>query len=126
MNTKRVFLGLAAAAAFGLVAAELISLASLSIGPVLQSVVLSLFGTAVGGFIARKGFVLPALGLWFVEWLAVFYVLYRVAAGTGQASVMTIAQLNLLNVVLSAVAVALGALLGQALAARTWKAASAI
>ena len=126
MDTKRILLGLAAAAAFGLVAGELISLANFTFNPLLQSVVLGLLATTIGAFIARRGFVLPALGLWFVCWLLVVYLLYFIAAPTGQASFLAIAQINLLSIVLSALAVAIGALVGQALAKRAQHSAPAI
>ena len=126
MNTKRGFLGLAAAALFGLVAGELISLVNLPARPVLQSVAVNFFGAAIGALIARRGFMFPALGLWLVEWLAGFYVVYRIAEHTRQASIMAITQLNLVSILLSALAVVLGVLVGQALATRTSQAASAI
>lgn len=126
MNTKRILLGLATAAVFGTVAGELISLANFTVNSVLQSVVLGFLATAIGGFIARRGFVLPALGLWLVEWLLAVYVLYFIAAPTGQASFLAIAQINLLSIVLSALAVATGALLGQSLARRAQSGAQAI
>ncbi len=126
MNTKRILLGLAAAAVFGLVAGELISLANFTVNPVLQSAVLGFLATAIGAFIARRGFVLPALGLWLVEWLLVVYLLYFIAAPTGQASFLAIAQVNLRSIVLSALAVAIGALVGQALAKSARRSAPAI
>src|SRR6185312_4887981 len=85
MDTKRILLGLAAAAAFGLVAGELISLANFTSNPVLQSVALGFLATTIGALIARRGFVFPALGLWFVGWLLVGCLLYFIAAPTGQA-----------------------------------------
>ena len=118
MNTRRIVLGIAVAVVFGLVTGALMSLANLSVGPVVQSVAVGFLGTAVGAFIARRSFVFPALGLWFVEWLVVAHFVYRVAEPTGQASVLAMAQLNLPSILLSALAVVLGALLGQALARR--------
>ena len=126
MNTKRILLGLAAAAVFGLVAGELISLANFTVNPALQSAVLGFLATAIGAFIARRGFVLPALGLWLVEWLLVVYLLYFIAAPTGQASFLAIAQVNLRSILLSALAVAIGALVGQALAKSARRSAPAI
>ncbi len=126
MNAKRILLGLAATAVFGLVAGELISLSNLTVGPVVRTVVLAFLATAVGALVARRGFVFPALGLWFVEWLVVIYFLYRIAEPTAQASILAIARLNLPNIMLSALAVVLGALLGQVLAERTQRSARAI
>ena len=126
MDTKRIFLGLAAAAAFGLVAGELMSLANFTSNPVLQSVVLGFLATTIGALIARRGFVFPALGLWFVGWLLVVCLLYFIAAPTGQASFLAIAHVNLLSIVLSALAVTIGALVGQALAKRVLRSEAAI
>jgi hypothetical protein len=61
-----------------------------------------------------------------VEWLLVVYLLYFIAAPTGQASFLAIAQINVLSIVLSALAVAIGALVGQALAKRAQHSAPAI
>lgn len=116
MNATRILLGLAAAAAFGLAAGQLAPLTDMTGSATMQSVFLCFAGTAIGGFIARRGFVLPALGLWLVEWIVVAWFLLRIAAPTGQASLPAILQLNLPAIVLSAIAVVLGALNGQALA----------
>lgn len=126
MNTKGVLLGLAAVAVFGLVAGGLISLADFTVNPELKSVVLGFFGAAIGAFIARRDFVLPALGLWLVGWVLVAYLLYSIAAPTGHASFLAIAQINFLSIVLSTLAVAIGALLGQFLANRAHTRAPAI
>lgn len=126
MDTKRILLGLAAAAVFGLIAGELISLANFNLSPVMRSVVLSFLAATIGAFIARRGFVLPALGLWFVGWLLVVCLVYFIAAPTGQASLLAIVQINLLSMVFSALAATVGALAGQAIAARTRHSAQAI
>ncbi|MGN6656881.1 MAG: hypothetical protein ACTHJ9_16255 [Rhodanobacter sp.] len=118
MNMKRILLGLAATVAFGLVAGELISLAGFVVNPVLKSIALSFLATTIGAYIARRRFVLPALSLWLVVWLLVVYIVYSIAEPTGQASFLAITQINLLSIVLSAIAVAIGALVGQALARR--------
>ena len=126
MDTKRILSGLAAAAVFGLVAGELISLANFTFNPLLQSIVLGFLATTIGSFIARRGFVFPALGLWFVGWLLVVCLLYFIAAPAGQASFLAIAQINLLGIVLSAPAVVIGVFVGQALAKRAQRSAPAI
>lgn len=126
MNTERILLGLAAAVACDLVAGELLSGASSAVHPVLQSVALSFLATAIGALIARRRFVLPALGLLFVECLLVVYILFAMAAPTGQARVLAIAGTNLLSLVLSALSVVMGALVGQALARRAQRGALAI
>ncbi|WEN15451.1 hypothetical protein PY254_01885 [Rhodanobacter sp. AS-Z3] len=126
MNTQRILRGLAAAVACGLLIGGLASLAKVTVNPVLPSVVIGFVATAIGAFIARRGFVLPALGLWFAEWLLVVYVVYFIAAPTGQASLLAIIQRNLLSIALSALAVAIGALVGQSLSRRAQRSAPAI
>ncbi len=126
MRMNRIVLGLAAMAVFGLVAGELVSRANIAIDPALRSLVVGLVAAAIGAFIARRGFVLPALGLCLAEWLLVIYALYRIAEPVAQASVLAIAQLNLPIFLRSAAVVALGALLGQAFARRSQRAKPAI
>lgn len=118
MDTKRILLGLAGTAVFTLAVGQLLSLTNFTFNPVLQSVVLGFLATTIGALIARRGFVFPALGLWLVGWLLVVGLLYFIAAPTGKASFLAIAQVNLLSIVLSALAVAVGALVGQSLAKR--------
>ncbi len=125
MNSKRIWLGLGIAAAFGLVGGELIALADLAVGPVTQSVALGFPGAVLGAFVARRGFVLPAIGLWLLSWSADIYFLYRVAEPVGQASILGILQYNLLTIILSLLAVVAGAWFGQALAQRSQRAVSA-
>lgn len=125
MSTKRIFPGLAAAAAVDLAAAALVSMTSLAAGSVVQAVAIGFLGAAVGGYIARRRFVLPALALSLLEWLAALYLVYRIAEPTGQASVVSIVQLNLPAVLLSSVAVVLGVWFGQSLATRSRGALSA-
>lgn len=125
MNSKRTWIGLGITATFGLGAGELVALANLAVGPVTQSVVLGFLGTALGAFVARRGFVLPAIGLWLLDWSANIYFLYRIAEPVGQASVIGILQYNLFALSLSLLAVVAGALFGQALARRSQRIVSA-
>ena len=125
MTPKKIWLGLAISVAFGLVAGEILSLGNVSLSPVIQSVALGFVATALGAFVARRGFLLPALGLWLLGWLGSIYMLYLIAAPTGQASVPAILQYNLLSILFSAVAVSAGALFGQFLARRAEHAVAA-
>lgn len=126
MDGKRTLLGLAAAATFALVSAELLSLAHVSVHPLIQTIVLGFVSTAIGAYIARRDFMVPARCLWLAEWMVSVHLIYVIAAPTGQASVRSIVRLNLWGMALSAVAVVPGALLGQALARRKRYAARAI
>ncbi|HEU4670863.1 MAG TPA: hypothetical protein VFR91_09140 [Dyella sp.] len=123
MKMKRIALGLAASVTFGLIAGWLLSLAHITIDSLLQIVLVGFVAATIGAFIARRGFVLPALGLWLVQWLVVVYVLYWIAEPTGQASALAIVQRNMPGFFLSAAAVASGALLGQVFAGRAQRAA---
>ena len=125
MNTKKILLGLATTVAFGLVAGQLLSLGNVALSPVIQSVGFGFVGTALGAFVARRGFLLPALGLWLLGWLGSIYMLYLIAEPTGQASIPAIVQYNLLGGFLSALAVSAGALFGQYLARRSEHAVAA-
>ena len=106
-------------------AGELIALANLAVGPVTQSAALGFLGVALGALVARRGFVLPAIGLWLLGWSANIYFLYRIAEPVGQASVLGILQYNPFAISLSLLAVVAGALFGQALAQRLQRVVSA-
>ena len=68
MKSKRMWAGLAAAAIAGFSVSELVALADLSISPAMEAVATGFTGAAIGAFVARRGFVVPALGLWLLSW----------------------------------------------------------
>jgi|SRR6185312_2968087 len=125
MNSKRTWIGLGITATFWLVAGELIALANLAVGPVTQSAALGFLGVALGAFVARRGFVLPVIGLCLLGWSANIYFLYRIAEPVGQASILGILQYNVFAISLSLLAVVAGALFGRALAQRSQRVVSA-
>lgn len=67
----------------------------------------------VGGFVARSGFVLPALLVWSAVWGAVIYTLYRIAEPTGTASIAGILSYNAMDLAISLIGTWCGAVLGQ-------------
>ena len=119
MTHKRIWLGLAIMVFVQIGAGALLS----AIGVELpgqgtgNSVLVAFAGAFAGGVFARRQFLLPALAVWLVIWAAITYILYSIAAPTGQGSVLSILQYNLVAIALSAVATAIGAILGQMLAA---------
>jgi hypothetical protein len=125
MTSKRIWLGLFVTVVFTMLVGESVSLIDLAIHPLVQAVVLGFIGTALGAYVARRRFILPALGLWFVTSIAALYNTYRIAEPVGQASISGILQFNAPNIVLSIVAVAAGAVSGQYLARLHWHGHSA-
>jgi hypothetical protein len=120
MTRKKLLLGSGAMLAMSVVLGELISLSGLYelIDPTAQSIATGFFAAAAGASIARKGFLLPAYGVMLAIWAANIYVLYQIAAPTGQASVVSIVQYNVLGFAISLVAVTAGVLVGQWVAGR--------
>lgn len=84
----------------------------------LQAAISAFIGAFAGGWVARRGFVLPAVLLWLAFWSVGVYLLYRIAAPAGQSSVLGIIQFNLVAMILSGAATALGAVLGQSTSGR--------
>jgi len=118
MTSKRIGLGLLATVAFTVLVEALISLAQLAVHPVARVLLLGFIGTALGAYIARRRFVLPALGLWLLSSVVVFYIVYSIAEPVGQASISGILQFNALGIMFSFAAVMAGAIFGQYLASR--------
>lgn len=116
MNSKRIWAGLAIAAFAGFLITEAFALTNLWISPVIQSVAAGFISTALGAFVARRGFVAPALGLWLLGWVICVSALYWIVEPTGQASILRILQYNRLSISLSALAVLAGTFLGHAMA----------
>ncbi|MGY1424149.1 hypothetical protein [Lysobacter sp. A289] len=86
-----------------------------------RSVLIAFTAAFAGGIVARKGFVVPALGMWLIIWAAIAYVLYQIAEPFGQAPFASILQHNWVAFLLSGAATAVGAFLGQALAVRLYR-----
>ena len=77
------------------------------------SAFLGLFAAAWGGFIARKGFVPVALGMYVAFWSMALYHLHKFSPGSTYATLLFI---NIAAIALSFAGVIGGALLGQFLA----------
>ena len=112
-NHKRIALGLIAMALIWLVGNELTTFFQFQTSPAIQGVLISLLGAGLGGFIARRGFLFPALALWLLIQALVIYVLYMIAEPTGQASLAKILSYNWISFISSAVVTTIGAILGE-------------
>ena len=117
MPSKRLLLGVAA-----LVAAQILlnNLASTFLTEsveliVLRSVVVALFSAFIGGFIARKGIILPAIAIWIILWVAIIYTLYAIAAPVDPNPLPAIVEYNWAAFLGSGIATIVGAMLGQTL-----------
>lgn len=80
---------------------------------ILQSILPSLLGAFVGGTLARKAVLLPAIGFWLLAWTVLTYVLYLMVEPATQSPITSIIQYNWIAFFSSGVATAIGALLGQ-------------
>ena len=116
---KNTAIGVAIIVLVWIVGNEVITFLELPISPTTQSVVVSLLGTGLGAFIAKRNFLLPAFAVWFLCWSLALYLLYLVAEPTGQASITGIARYNAIAIGLSAIATLIGVLVGQRLAQRS-------
>ena len=82
-----------------------------------QAVLTAGIAAFAGGWVARRRFLLPSLALWLALWPATVDILYSIAAPTGQSSLSSVLGYNAIAIALSGVATALGAVLGQRVAA---------
>jgi hypothetical protein len=115
---KKIAVGMVTVALFWLIGNELIGLLELPIPPGPQSFVISLTGSGIGAYIAKRNFIIPAFAVWFLCWCFAIYMLYLIAEPTGQASISSIIEYNILALAISAIASFIGALGGQVLAQR--------
>ena len=121
MNIKRIFAGIVVmvAAAWALsFASELLNLDRLLADPISGGLTL-LISALLGGFVARSGFLVPALLVWLVSWASTIYFLYRIGEPTNAApSVIDLLSLNSVALATSLIGASAGALLGQHLSRR--------
>ncbi|WP_143814225.1 hypothetical protein [Novilysobacter spongiicola] len=82
------------------------------------SIIAALAAAFAGGWVAQRGFVVPALLLWAVLWCTVVYLLYRIAAPVDPAALASIFRHNVLAIACSGAAITFGAALGQVLSQR--------
>lgn len=120
MNTKRIVAGIVAMVATAWAVSfvgQMLNLDRFLADPISGG--LGLFLSAlVGSFVARSRFVLPALSLWLVLWVAIIYVLYRIAGPVGAPSVIGLLSYNAIALIVSLVGAYSGAVLGQHLSRR--------
>lgn len=78
-----------------------------------ESAIAFFIAVAAGAIVARRRFLLPALGLAVLGWLAVVYILYDISSVGGSADIGQIALDNLEGLILYCIAAVLGATLGR-------------
>ena len=118
MNLKRIALGIATTVFLWVIASNLIPLLNFPIPAAVQSFLMTLISVGVGAFIARRGFLIPAFALLALYWACAIYLLYLVAAPTGQASFLGILLTNASALTLQAFATMIGVVGGQLLGQR--------
>ena len=119
MNAKMIALGLVATILFWAIASYLISLLPPSIPTAAQAFLVTLLGAALGAYIAKRNFALPAFALLGLYWAYIIYVLYSIAEPTGRASVLGIISNNTSSITLQAFATLIGVIGGQLLGQRS-------
>ena len=82
----------------------------------LQSGITALLAAFAGGTVARRGFLLPALGLWLLSLAVITYTLYRISSPATANAMSSIIHYNWASFLLSGIATGIGVLLGQSLA----------
>ncbi|MDR7070846.1 hypothetical protein J2X02_003717 [Pseudoxanthomonas japonensis] len=122
---KKIALGIVIAILFWIIDGKTIALLKPPISPVAQSFVVSLVGSGLGSYLAKRNFLTPAFAVWALCWALAIYMLYLIAAPTGQASVAGIIRYNVSALALSAFATLIGVLGGQVLAQRNQGVAAA-
>ncbi len=115
---KKIAIGMVIAVLFWIIGGEIIGLMKLPISPVAQSYAVSLIGSGLGSYVAKRNFLIPAFAVWALCWALAIYMLYLIAAPTGQASVAGIIRYNVSALALSAFATLIGVFGGQVLAQR--------
>lgn len=118
MSKKRIAAAIVAMLLVQWSTGTLLALTTDTSGSIIQTVVASFAGAFAGGFIANRGFLIPAVILWAVIWGALIYVLYGIASAAGAASVPEILKNNAAALLLSGIAVPAGVMIGQKISGR--------
>jgi hypothetical protein len=118
MSKKRIAAAVVAMLLVQWSAGMLLALTAHTNGSIAQTVVASFAGAFAGGFIAQRGFLVPAAVLWALIWGALLYLSYDIASASGTASVLAVLKNNAAPLILSCVAVSAGALIGQKISSR--------
>ena len=103
MNKRLVF-GLLAAIVTQILFGYIFSL--LPISNVLQMACVSFLGAVIGSYVANRNFLVPATIVWFLSWLFMLYILFRIS--NGQASAYTLLEFNKVALAVSLLAAILG------------------
>ena len=90
-----------------------------------QSALVFFIAALVGGWLAGRRFLLPAVATWLLIWVAIVYLLYRIAAPAGPVSIVGMLQYNWVDLILSGCSTVAGALCGQMLRQHSSSAAAA-
>ena len=91
----------------------------------LRSIVIALLAAFAGGLAAHKGIVIPAIAVWLALWAVTVYFLYAIAAPVDPNPLPMIVQHNWVAFIGSGFATIAGAMLGQAIATRWARPATA-
>ena len=91
----------------------LLALTTHTNGSITQTAISSFAGALTGGFIAKRNFLLPALILWALIWGTLLYILHGIGQAAGTASLSDLLNSNVSSLLLSGVAVVVGATIGQ-------------
>ena len=124
MSKKRIAAAVVAMLLVQWSTGTLLALTTSTSGSITQTVVASFAGAFAGGFIANRGFLIPAVILWAVIWGVLIYVVYGIASAAGTASTLEILKNNAAPLLLSGIAVLAGAMIGQKSAGRPRAAAA--
>ncbi len=117
MSISKVLLSVGAMFAVNMAIGKL--LAAMGVEGLVQYMTAFFFAAFAGGLIARKHFMLVAIGYWAVVWCVVIYILYSIALPAGPVSLRDIVGFNVLPIAFTYGAVFVGAGLGQMLS--TWR-----
>lgn len=112
-RSRRLLAGLATVIALALLS-ELVLPTDTSLGNFLASTGLGLFLMFVaGGYVARSGFILPALLYAAIAWTGSVYIAWRIAAAVEGLAFTDVAIANLPNLLLYTLAAIAGAAVGM-------------
>ena len=111
---KRIIFGLLAAIAIQTTLGYFFSLSLLS--TTIQSALACFIGAAMGTYVARRNFILPAILLWSLTWFLMFYILHRISGN--ETNIFGLVQYNWIAMLVSLLAALLGCIAVNALNSR--------
>ena len=101
---KRVLFGLVAAIASQVIFGYLLSF--LLISTAVHSGLICFIGAAIGTYVARRNFIIPAILLWSFNWLLIIYILS--AMSDFEKDTVTLIQFNFIAMLVSLIAAIVG------------------